>query len=1390
MICRGALISGLALLFAISPVGAQMFSKNSTLRHPESVTSEPVFALGFSSVNAASGATFSLPTCLAVAPDGRIFVGEKGGRLFVVQNGAKLAQPFIDLGSEILTDGDRGLMGLALDPNFELNGFVYLAYVTDLDSANIHGDGSAGYGRIIRVTASAANPNVADLTTRLILLGRSWSDGVPNPSGMHTIDALRFAPDGTLLVSTGDGDHADYADGGGHDSSSFVPGRFPQDEDIGAFRSQFVNSLAGKILRIDPATGNGLPSNPLFDGNPSHNRSKVWVRGFRNPFRFSIKPGTGTNNPADGSPGDLYVGDCGWKTWEELDVSGGAGGQNFGWPCHEGPEPNPEYALLPASSTWCPIDSSGILTEPLITWNHDEQNLSQPPGYTGWCAIGTLFCAGNSYPSYYRGACFVADFSDWINLVRFNGNGVTVQPFASNLGVPVDMANDPQTGELLYLSIFRGELRRVVYTNPQVVPVAVGSVEPVTGPSPLSASFHSALSFDPLGRPLTFHWDFGDSTSATVPDLAHTYQSSRLYIATLSVACVDTVAPALQFAIAVGSYGTGYDATTLGAPIASRLVPGNPTKAAIDVIHDRTYPPVGNGDSLGEYTTYDGTSPALDYLGYSFQDTLMMSSIIFQVGINSARGGWFTSLGVQVRSGGIWSDVDSLHVSPSYTGNDGSSYRSFVLSFAPRRGDGIRLIGPPGGTQKFVSAGEVRVITRNQSPRMHADASTTSGRRNLTVQFSSAGSSVPDGELINSQWDFGDGGSGTGQQVTHQFTAAGQYRTILKGTDPRGAAGYDTLMITVYPNTSPHASIASPADSSYFQVGGTIFFDASGIDAEQPESTLTFSWEITLHRKDVVHTGWYTHSGRSFSYSTQNDAGGDTSFYEAQLVVSDSGLLADTGRVFIFPNHPPMIITQLWPFRTGAVEDSLYRCTLRVLIVDVGDSLHVVGSSVPSWLSYERIQPDSPYVAWRFSGMPAGSNVVDTLIVLKVADELGASDSISFTLHVAANQMAVSAGWNMVSYPRNSSGVLVKNVFPTSISRAFYYAGGYQISDSLARGIGYWLKFDSSAVVPISGRVVISDTIPVAAGWNIIGSLTINTDISQISSAPPGNLAPFFFGYDNGYLISTELSPGKGYWIKAGAAGDVIVSRPPGSTRGSPKVNQATPVHDLNTLSFRGASGTSRSLYFGNRAVERFGAYSELPPVPPPGAFDVRFASQGSAARIGPDSGSESELPIQLQSSDSLLSVSYSIAEEEGVGYMLVERKNNAVTWREPLKGSGEKAIYGRGARSYSIALNSAPRTFSISQNYPNPFNSTTLIRFHLPVPSLVSVRVFNILGEEVARPVMNRGFGPGDQFVPFDAPGLASGVYFYRLQATGLSPDGTPAGTVNSGTGKMILAK
>ena len=152
-----------------------------------------------------------------------------------------------------------------------------------------------------------------------------------------------FAADGTLLASCGDGGSYTTTDAGSASETYYAQalsdGIIRSNENVGALRSQMINSLNGKILRFDPSTGNGVSSNPFYSSSsPRSAKSRVWALGFRNPFRISIKPNTGSTNPAIGDIGEIYVGDVGWNTYEELNIMK-LQGTNCGWPLLEGITP-------------------------------------------------------------------------------------------------------------------------------------------------------------------------------------------------------------------------------------------------------------------------------------------------------------------------------------------------------------------------------------------------------------------------------------------------------------------------------------------------------------------------------------------------------------------------------------------------------------------------------------------------------------------------------------------------------------------------------------------------------------------------------------------------------------------------------------------------------------------------------------------------------------------------------------------------------------------------------------------------------------------------------------------------------------------------------------------
>ena len=476
---------------------------------------------------------------IAFAPDGRIFVAEKRGMVWIVRDGVKQADPFLDLRTEVLSNGDRGLLSLALDPNFSSAPHVYLFYTVD-PNGDGNDDDLETFSRLTRYSTSVSNPDTAIPSTRHILIGHSWSDGIPAVYNTHSTGTLRFGTDGTLLVSHGDGAHADTPDAGGRDPGGFGPGKFSSAEDIGAFRSQWLGSLAGKILRIDPATGEGISSNPFFDGDPLSNVSRVFAYGLRNPFRYTIRPGTGSSNPSDAMPGTLYVGDVGWTTWEEVSVV--HGGENLGWPCREGFAVTAQYpSQTPAHSGCGTLGTPGnprLPTNPLIDWHHTNASLSHPPPLVGKCTAGVTFYTGNTYPSQYQGALFFADYgAGWIRAARVTPSNtlIDILDFATGAAGVVDLETDPASGDLLYVSIVDNEIRRIRFDPTNLPPSAQASGSPTSGSAPLAVQFSSAGSSDPNGDALAYLWDFGDGSSSTGPAPLHTYTIGGVHTAILTV---------------------------------------------------------------------------------------------------------------------------------------------------------------------------------------------------------------------------------------------------------------------------------------------------------------------------------------------------------------------------------------------------------------------------------------------------------------------------------------------------------------------------------------------------------------------------------------------------------------------------------------------------------------------------------------------------------------------------------------------------------------------------------------------------------------------------------------------------------------------------------------
>lgn len=489
---------------------------------------------GFAVLDAFPEATFEAPVQVVFLPDGRAFVVEVRGVVWtILPDGTQLPTPFIDLTDEVRSGSDLGLLGVAIDPEYATSPFVYFGYTVDPNGDGVDNDPHQ-FTRVTRYRADALDPNVADPTSRQVLIGETWTTGMPSLSTSHSIGALRFGRDHTLLVAMGDGAHFHVVDPGGLDPEGFGPGRTDPAEDIGSFRARTLDSLAGKILRVDKETGLGLSSNPYWDGDPTSKRSRVWVYGVRNPFRFSVRPETGSLDPDAGDPGVLYVGDVGWNTYEELDVVA-QGGTNLGWPCVEGPMNPPEYQEVTSTeagneNVLCgaapSAENPDLSSPPALYVHHTNAGASSPSGMTGVTVIGGAFYTGTTYPAEYAGRFFMADWGrGWLRSIEVTGNDVVTgwNDFLFDADGIVDVEVDPANGDIVYVAIFAGEVRRIRYVG------LVDSPESSTGASPGAAELALRVHPTPFTRSTRVGFDLPAAGAVSL----HVFDSGGRLVRTL-----------------------------------------------------------------------------------------------------------------------------------------------------------------------------------------------------------------------------------------------------------------------------------------------------------------------------------------------------------------------------------------------------------------------------------------------------------------------------------------------------------------------------------------------------------------------------------------------------------------------------------------------------------------------------------------------------------------------------------------------------------------------------------------------------------------------------------------------------------------------------------------
>jgi glucose/arabinose dehydrogenase len=344
------------------------------------------------------------PTAMAFAPDGRLFITEKTGKVRIIKNGVLRQTAFVSISVDEYSE--RGLLGIAFDPQFAANHYVYVYYTTGQNA--LHYSGSAKN----RVSRFTAHGDTAVTSSEKILL-----DTIPSDAGNHNGGAIHFGPDGKLYIAVGDG------------------GQYHED-------AQKLNNLRGKILRITK-TGQ-IPADNPYAGQ-ANKRGEIWASGLRNPYRFTFQP----------SNGALIIADVGQDSWEEIDIGVKAG--NYGWPNYEGPCAYPDdVGCVPNRSTYPPR-----YRYPAYVYDH---------GVGDTVIGGAFANGGNYPALYRTGYFFGDYAFGWVSVLAFDSaNKITRAKHFDTLSGPVDFAFGPDQ-RIYAISINNGAVYRYDYTPPAPQP--------------------------------------------------------------------------------------------------------------------------------------------------------------------------------------------------------------------------------------------------------------------------------------------------------------------------------------------------------------------------------------------------------------------------------------------------------------------------------------------------------------------------------------------------------------------------------------------------------------------------------------------------------------------------------------------------------------------------------------------------------------------------------------------------------------------------------------------------------------------------------------------------------------------------------------------------------
>ena len=452
------------------------------------------------------------PTAMAFTPDGRMLVTTQPGVMRLRQPGSGSTSKTLNLSRKICSGGERGMLGVAVDPNFESNKYVYVYYTHKKYPKCRRGRPESKRNPVNRVSRFVMSGDNVRKSSEKVLV-----DNIPTPMGNHNGGDIHFGKDGYLYVSVGDGGRDYKNDSGGAGENDAARDR---------------NVLLGKILRV--TRNGGIPSTNPYTGKNSarcgtsfgertapakETARRPFARGLRNPFRMAFDP--------DAAGTKFFINDVGQNRWEE--INRGEKGADYAWNLCEGRHDNPDRR----GSVNC---GSKPYTPPIHEYSHN----------TGCSSItGAAFVPDGVWPDAYKKSYLYGDYvcGKIFKLTPKSGGGYSKTNFLTGLGRggPVAMTFGPN-GKTLYYTTYTGgdggQIRAISYTRGNRTPDArMGIVDggPNYGPQDKEHQFTAEGSADPDGNELTYKWKFGDGATAAGRTASHTYSTEGKKTVTLTV---------------------------------------------------------------------------------------------------------------------------------------------------------------------------------------------------------------------------------------------------------------------------------------------------------------------------------------------------------------------------------------------------------------------------------------------------------------------------------------------------------------------------------------------------------------------------------------------------------------------------------------------------------------------------------------------------------------------------------------------------------------------------------------------------------------------------------------------------------------------------------------